>query len=739
MGLASPGGRVRPGSRSRRFAVLLATTIALSACHLDTFTFGAGDDTSDAGPIDDGGVDDGGGGGDARPPADAMPDACVAFVETCNEADDDCDGMVDEDFNLDADPANCGSCGARCQEPNTAGTCSAGQCSYACLPGYVDTDNNVDNGCEYLCTPSNGGVERCDLADNDCDTLIDEDLNLDSDVNNCGTCGNRCLALNADPVCDNSVCTFGQCDGSGNCTVGECDPGFADLIPGIAGCEYTCPVFPTTAEECNGVDDDCDGVVDELPIVGLGGACTDPGFEAIGDTGACSYGTLVCNFGVPTCQGYVRPAPEVCNEGLVTPADAADDNCDGQIDEPFDKQNDPRYCGGCTPCALDHAVAGCSLGACTVVACRPGFVDQNGDPSDGCEYACTPSGPEVCDGIDNDCDLLVDLADPDLSVPANFCDADGACGGTTPTCGADLCTGAVGWQCVYGAGVEVDACGDILAQETRCDDIDGNCNGPVDEAFPSKGGACADTGIGVCRGTGNYVCDPADTSALVCDITSPGLAPSAEVCDNDDDDCDGTIDEDAPDDMVAVDGGTFYIYTYEASRPDATDTLFGSAGHRACSTADRMPWRNVSQVEAAAACAAAGKRLCTEAEWQLACAGPTGLLYPYGDTYQPTACNGRDVDLDCVAPDEDRVAATGTAYGCPAPGSSACVSPVGAFDLSGNLKEWTSTPVGSAFRVKGGAFDNIPQGLTCSFSFTAFGGDTALPNLGFRCCSDTPN
>ena len=140
MGLASPGGRVRPGSRSRRFAVLLATTIALSACHLDTFTFGAGDDTSDAGPIDDGGVDDGGGGGDARPPADAMPDACVAFVETCNEADDDCDGMVDEDFNLDADPANCGSCGARCQEPNTAGTCSAGQCSYACLPGYDDTD-----------------------------------------------------------------------------------------------------------------------------------------------------------------------------------------------------------------------------------------------------------------------------------------------------------------------------------------------------------------------------------------------------------------------------------------------------------------------------------------------------------------------------------------------------------------------------------------------------------------------
>ena len=91
-----------------------------------------------------------------------------------------------------------------------------------------------------------------------------------------------------------------------------------------------------------------------------------------------------------------------------------------------------------------------------------------------------------------------------------------------------------------------------------------------------------------------------------------------------------------------------------------------------------------------------------------------------------------------LAPDDDRVVATGTRHGCPAPATSKCVSPAGAFDLSGNLREWTSTPVSGAFRVRGGGFDNIEQGLTCDLSFIALVPGFAFNNLGFRCCSDTP-
>lgn len=39
---------------------------------------------------------------------------CVPAVEVCNGLDDDCDGMVDEEFDLATDPANCGACGNAC-------------------------------------------------------------------------------------------------------------------------------------------------------------------------------------------------------------------------------------------------------------------------------------------------------------------------------------------------------------------------------------------------------------------------------------------------------------------------------------------------------------------------------------------------------------------------------------------------------------------------------------------------
>ena len=703
---------------------VLAFVAALGGCKLDVYTLG-GDDTGGDDTMEDGGMGDGGGGGgDGGIPDAVPPDACVPFPETCDGDDDDCDGTIDEGFDLTQDPANCGACGNRCFQPNTAGTCEDSDCVYQCLPGFVDTDDDLSNGCEYPCTVTGGGVETCDLADNDCDTVVDEGIDFDGDEQNCGSCGNSCLALNAEPICDTGACTFGACDA-----------GFADVVPAIAGCEYACPVNPPDAQEaCDGVDDDCDGAIDELPIDGLGDACADPGFEAYLGIGRCTAGVRACSFGVPVCNGFVRPlaGDSLCN--------GVDDDCDGPVDEDVDF-NHPYTCGSCTPCVLDNAIAGCSAGECTVSVCLPGFTDLNGDPADGCEYACMPTGPETCDGLDNDCDGDFDLDDADLSAPPTFCSSLGACAGTTPTCAADPCTGAVGWTCAYGGGTELDACGDLPLEEAVCDDVDGDCDGQIDESYPSKGAGCDDDGVGECRRTGSMVCAPAG-DALVCELTSPVVLPEDETCDDEDDDCDGFVDEDAPDEMDEVFDGvaSYWIYRYEASRPDASAGGHGNAAHRSCSKPGVLPWRTVTHDEASAACAAAGKRLCTESEWQLACGGDTGLAFPYGNVYDADACNGRDVDFDCAMPDSDQVGATGRAYGCPPPAVSECISPWGAFDMSGNLREWTATPVpGGAFRVRGGGFDNIQNGLRCDFSFIAFEPDAAFPNLGFRCCADAPD
>ena len=709
-------------------ALVVSVLLGLSACNFNPFELGAGGDggTSDGMPGDDGGnviadaaVNDGRI-NDAQP----MVDGCTPTPEVCDGMDNDCDTSVDEDFNLNDDPANCGSCGNTCDLSGTAGTCDSGGCQYTCQPGYHDLNNDLNmpgsNGCEYgPCIAT--GAETCNFTDDDCDGEIDEGLMLDTDPLNCGSCFNECPTINV----NNATCSGGVCG------YDSCVDGFADVNTGVIGCEYTCPLaVPLAQEECNAIDDDCDGVIDELPITGLG---TDCGPTPPGETGECSWGSMQCVFGVPTCQGYQGPVAETC--------DNLDNDCDGTDDNGFDKDNDPNNCGpSCTTCDLPNAVNGCSSGTCNIIACLPGFVNSDGNVATGCNYACTPTGPEVCDGVDNDCDESTDEL---LTPPPGVCRNLGPCTGTEATCSD--CGGTTAWRCVYTDGdVETDACGDVVIQETACDDADGDCDGLVDESFTTLGANCDDGGLGICRGTGNEICDPADSSQTMCDITTPGQTALAdELCNNLDDDCDSTVDESAVDDTVLVTGGAladFRIDMYEASRPDATGSTAGSVESRSCSNPDVLPWRQVTRLEAAAACAAAGKRLCTENEWKLACTGLAGNTYPYGSTYQPEACNGYDYDIDCLPPNQnEHVIATGHDYQCGPPMADSCVSEFGAYDMSGNLKEWTGEDVGGGIhRVLGGAYSSIEQGLTCTFDFLAFDDTVALPTLGFRCCQDSP-
>ncbi|MDI7270062.1 MAG: MopE-related protein, partial [Myxococcota bacterium] len=210
------------------------------------------------------------------------------------------------------------------------------------------------------------------------------------------------------------------------------------------------------------------------------------------------------------------PADEIC--------DGLDNDCDTSTDEEFDLQTDVENCGACgMSCELPNADAICVSSACVVGACHIGFVDADGAPWNGCEYACTSTGSAesradgTCDdGLDNDCDTRTDRTDPDCEP-----------------CVPELCDG-----------------------------LDNDCDGLVDEDFdldfdPLHCGRCRYA----CPGRPNAVpicvlgeCDIAcvagweDRDGLVANgcetVCAPGADPSAETtCDGVDNDCDGLTDE----------------------------------------------------------------------------------------------------------------------------------------------------------------------------------------------------
>ncbi|MFT4975591.1 MAG: hypothetical protein ACI8S6_001478 [Myxococcota bacterium] len=430
---------------------------------------------------------------------DTEPQTYPGAAERCDGEDNDCDGEIDEDvlneWYADADGDSYG-------DPSSAyEVCDP-------PPGYVDNADDCDDTDD---SSFPGGEEVCDEADNDCDGQIDEDVTdtfyQDADGDGYGI-----------PDTTTEACSTpnGYSD-----TTGDCD-------------DSDRTISPSASELCDGVDNDCDGSIDEDDAADAATWYADSDGDSYGDasdtTASCTQPSGYTGDDTDCDDGEAATNPgasEVCN--------SADDDCDGTVDEDDATDAATWY--------ADNDGDGYG-GAATTVSCEQpsGFADNADDCDDG-EAAANPGASEVCDEIDNDCDGSVD---EDVTT-SYYLDYDGDGYGdvdrTTEACGVPSGYTSDDTDCDDGEAAANPGESEV------CDEIDNDCDGDIDEGVTTAwyldgdGDGYGDTDevVEACEApTGRYTSADGD-----CDDDDSDINPgAAEVCDGGDADCDGNVDND---------------------------------------------------------------------------------------------------------------------------------------------------------------------------------------------------
>jgi predicted outer membrane repeat protein len=469
-------------------------------------------------------------------------------AETCNGADDDCDGQPDDGIAVptwftDADLDGFGdpSTGVQACEAPSGAVDNGDDCddtSASFHPGAVEddctdpNDYNCDGSVGYADADTDGfaacldcddssaavnpdAIEVCNDVDDDCDSEIDVGATdaktwyADGDDDAYGDAAQAIITdcdqpsgyVEASGDCDDANVAYNPAAPETDCTDPadyNCDGsvGYADVDgDGHAACvdcdDNAAAVNTDATEVCNDIDDDCNGTIDDDYATDVSTWFYDSDSDGYGDS-------AITDVDCDQPAGYVSLADDCDDVNPVYYPGAPETDCADPND---------YNCDGST-----------------------GYVNADGDAFAACEECddneadVYPGATEYCNTVDDDCDGTLD-EDDSADAQDWYADADGDGYGDPAT---------MVHQCYAPSG--------YVGNADDCDDTDETLNPDTPWYADGDSDSFGDAGdvINQCEQPTGYVRSDTD-----CDDSTSAVSPVAtETCNMVDDDCDGTTDED---------------------------------------------------------------------------------------------------------------------------------------------------------------------------------------------------